>query len=201
MGKKRHIAAFDFDGTLTTKDSLLEFLLFAKGRRATIAGILLFLPLMVLMKLRLYDHSRCKERLLSFFFKGMRHEDFKRLGEEFAHRYSEFMRPETNERLRKHLANGDTVYIISASIDEWVRPIGMSLGVKDVLCTRMEVDGKGLLTGRFSTPNCHGKEKVNRLLAAEPQRDGYTLHAYGDSGGDEQMFAFADYSYKIRGKK
>ncbi|MBR4572612.1 MAG: haloacid dehalogenase-like hydrolase [Prevotella sp.] len=194
----RKVASFDFDGTLTTRDTLFEFIRFVKGTPRTLFGILLFAPLMVIAILGLYDRGRCKERLLSHFFRGMRYDDFKRLGECFAAKYQEFMRPETNARLKEHLSHGDTIYIISASVREWVRPIGMSLGVADVLCTEMEIDERGLLTGRFSTPNCSGPEKVRRLLEREPDRSSYHLCAYGDSGGDREMLSFADHSTKIQ---
>ena len=193
----RRVAVFDFDGTLTTKDSLLQFILFAKGKKATVMGFLLFIPLFVLMFLRLLDHSRCKELLLSYFFKGMPKSELLRLGEAFAPRYKEIMRRETNDLLQKHMQDGDTLYIISAGLVEWVRPIALSVGVKNVLGTEMAVDNQGILTGRFATPNCFGQEKVNRLLEVEPQRDSYILYAYGDSGGDKEMLAFADYSKKF----
>ena len=66
------------------------------------------------------------------------------------------------------------------------------IGIIDILATRIEVDSNGLLTGRFLSKNCYGQEKVNRLLEVEPNRDEYTLHAYGDSRGDKEMLAFAD---------
>lgn len=201
MGKKRHIAAFDFDGTLTTKDSLFEFLLFTQGKWRTFLGLAILSPAVMAMFLGIIDNNRCKEIMLSYFFKGWRYEDFKLKGREFAERGKEILNPETCATLKNHQSEGHEVYIVSASVEEWVKPIVETLGVKNVLCTRLAVGEDGKLTGRYQGKNCHGQEKVNRLLAAEPQRDGYTLHAYGDSGGDEQMFAFADYSYKIRGKK
>ena len=192
------IAAFDFDGTLTTKDTFLEFIRFAKGNAKAYFGFLLYAPMIALIYMRIMDNSRCKEILLSYFFKGMPYETFKELGSKFASRYAKIQNPATNVILRQHLDRGDKVYIVSASIDDWVRPIGMSLGVSDVLCTKMAVDAAGRLTGRFSTPNCYGKEKVRRLSAAEPDRVSYTLYAYGDSKGDDALLAFADHPTKIK---
>ena len=46
----RKIYAFDFDGTLTTKDTLLEFFGFAKGSLGFWRGFLRYVHLLVLMK-------------------------------------------------------------------------------------------------------------------------------------------------------
>ncbi len=182
----RTIAAFDFDGTLTTKDTLLEFIRFACGRTRFYAGFLLFAPLIVLMKMGLISNGRVKEKLFSWFFKGMSYADFSEKGREFARLIAGFERKETKEKLQTHLAEGHDVYVVTASIEEWVRPYCMQLGVKDVLGTKVEV-ADGVLTGRFASPNCYGKEKANRLLEAVPDLGSCTLYAYGDSRGDREM--------------
>ena len=87
---------------------------------------------------------------------------------------------------------GATVYVVSASIEEWVRPWCYRQGVKDVLCTKAEIGSDGRLTGQLKGPNCYGQEKVNRLLEVEPRRQSYTLHAYGDSRGDRELMAIAE---------
>lgn len=73
------IYAFDFDGTLTTKDTLIEFIRFSKGRVRLFLGFLLFSPLLILMKLHLYPNWKAKQRVFSWFFKGMSLDSFNRL--------------------------------------------------------------------------------------------------------------------------
>ena len=64
-----------------------------------------------------------------------------------------------------------------------------------VLGTKVEVDAVGCLTGRFSTPNCYGPEKVHRIEAVWPHREQYDVSAFGDSRGDKEMLAYADQAY------
>ena len=45
------LAIFDFDGTLTTKDTLLAFIEFTKGKRRLYQELLLLSPELILMKL------------------------------------------------------------------------------------------------------------------------------------------------------
>lgn len=195
----RKVAVFDFDGTLTTRDTFLEFIKFACGRKRFFLGFLLHLPWLVLMMCRLYPNWKVKQKLFSWFFKGMAHDRFAQLGISFAEVIREIRYDKTHALLIRHAAENATIYIVSASIEEWIRPYCETLGVHDVLCTKIDV-ADGRLTGKFSSKNCFGQEKVNRLLEKEPQRDSYYLYAYGDSNGDREMLAFADEGINVKKK-
>lgn len=187
----RKIVASDFDGTLTSKDTLLEFIRFAKGNARCLFGFLLYSPLIVLMKLKLYPNYKSKQKVFSFFFKGMPLEEFNRLGREFATSSQSILRPGGLEMLRQCSEDGVEVVVVSASIDNWVQPFFPDL---KVLGTQVEVI-RGRLTGRFLSKNCYGQEKINRLLEVFPDRENYYLIAYGDSNGDRKLLDFADESY------
>ena len=64
----KQIVAFDFDGTLTTKDTLLEFIRYVCGDMAFTIGFLRYSPLLVLMKLGLYPNYKAKQKVFSYFF-------------------------------------------------------------------------------------------------------------------------------------
>ena len=195
---KKRIYAFDFDGTLTTRDTLIAFIRYAKGTRAFVLGFLLHAHLLVLMKLKLYPNWQAKQKIFSYFFKGMNLGDFDALCQRFAAGNRQLLRPEGVRTLEQARAEGADIVIVSASIDNWVKPFFTNLdGLADnlpkitVLGTQIEIADRKL-TGRFLTKNCYGQEKVNRILALYPNRSEYTLTAYGDSRGDKELLAFAD---------
>ena len=200
----RKIYAFDFDGTLTTKDTLLEFIRFAKGSGQMFRGFLLFSPLLILMKLHLFPNWKVKQKIFSYFFKGMKIDDFNALCTRFAERNKHLLRPAGIEKVRQAIAEEHTtVLIISASIDNWVRPFFDEIDKKiQVLGTQIETK-ESRLTGQFTTKNCYGEEKVNRLTALYPHREAYYLIAFGDSRGDKELLAFADKGFykPFRNKK
>ncbi len=200
----RKIYAFDFDGTLTTKDTLLEFIRFAKGSGQMFRGFLLFSPLLLLMKLHLYPNWKAKQQLFSYFFKGMNIDDFNALCTHFAEQNKHLLRPAGIEKVRQAIEEEQaTVLIISASIDNWVRPFFDEIDKKmQVLGTQIEAK-EGRLTGQFTTKNCYGQEKVNRLTALYPHREAYDLIAFGDSRGDKELLDFADKGFykPFRNKK
>ena len=189
----KQLFAFDFDGTLTTRDTLIAFIRYACGTPRFLLGFLLHAPLLVLMKLRLYSNGKAKQRLFSWFFRGMPIETFDALCQSFASTHRHLLRPETVRLLQQALSEGSEVLVVSASIDNWVQPFFPAV---TVLGTQIEViDGR--LTGRFLTPNCYGQEKVRRILALHPVRSSYRLTAYGDSRGDRELLAFADEAHLV----
>ncbi len=182
------VVVYDFDGTLTKSDSLLDFIRYACGSRAMLCGFLRHLPLLVLMKLHCYPNYKAKQQVFSYFFRGMDIRQFDELCRRYAATHRQILRPQGVASLEQDSQAGRQVVIVSASIDNWVQPFFPGVCV---LGTQVEVrDGR--LTGRFLTPNCYGQEKVRRLLECFPNRGQYRLTAYGDSRGDREMLAFAD---------
>ena len=187
------VFAFDFDGTLTTRDTLIAFIRYACGTPRFLLGFLLHAPLLMLMKLRLYSNGKAKQRLFAWFFRGMPIETFDALCQSFASTHRHLLRPETVRLLQQALSEGSEVLVVSASIDNWVQPFFPAV---TVLGTQIEViDGR--LSGRFLTTNCYGQEKVRRILALHPDRSAYRLTAYGDSRGDRELLAFADEAHLV----
>ena len=190
--EKKSIVAFDFDGTITTKDSFFSFIIFTKGRCRLLLGLLACSPFLVAFKLRLYSRQKAKERLFSFFYKGTPVDQFNRWGEAFMTKIDAMAKPEVIKVIKKHLDEKATVLIVSASIDTWIRPWAEKTGVSEVLATRIEVNEENKLTGKFRTKNCVRQEKVNRLTAVFPNRNEYFLTVYGNNRGDKELVAFAD---------
>ena len=184
----KKVYAFDFDGTLTNRDSLLAFIRYAKGTTSFCLGFLLHAPWLVLMLLGLYPNWKAKQRVFSYFFRGMPLEAFDALCQAFAKDNRHLLRPLALQTIEKVRSEEAEVVIVSASIDNWVQPFFPDV---KVIGTQVEVIN-GRLTGLFLTKNCYGQEKVNRLLDFLPDRHSYKLIAYGDSRGDQELLAFAD---------
>ena len=203
---KKKLYCFDFDGTLTTSDTLLEFIKYAKGRGRFLMVFLMYSPLLVMMKLHLYPNWKAKQQIFAHLFAGMRIEKFDALCRGFAEENQHLLRPKGITLVHEALVAGAQVFIVSASIDNWVRPFFDIRNLKgvQVLGTQIEVvDGK--LTGRFKSNNCYGTEKVRRIQEALSMtrtadtedkaisdRSLYEIEAFGDSRGDKEMLAFAD---------
>jgi HAD superfamily hydrolase (TIGR01490 family) len=189
------IAAFDFDGTIIRNDSFLMFLKFSQRSYRLFLGFLWLSPYLILYLLKLYPNWKAKQKVFSFFFRKMPLEKFSSICDEFSVKLLKCLVPEAIEAIESHKKNGSIVVIISASIENWIRPLAEKLEVHSILATKIDVDNSMKITGRFLSPNCYGQEKINRLLSLFPLRSEYILYSYGDSKGDKQLIDFSDFGF------
>ena len=185
------IAFFDFDGTITEKDTLLEFIRFSKGNARFNLGFLLSSPWLIAYKLRLISNQRAKERILTFFFGRCPVNTFSAYCDRFsAEILPGLIRPGALVEISRLKEAGADVIIVSASPENWIRPWATAMQVT-LLATRLEVSGNRL-TGRIEGANCHGEEKVRRIRDAYQLKEYSQVYAYGDTKGDLPMLALAD---------
>lgn len=192
------LAAFDFDGTLTRRDTLLPYLRLGLGWPGFLWALLLSSPWLAAFALRLMSNHRAKARLLKVALGGRTEAEIAGWTAAFVQQQLPAQwQPEMLARLRRHQQLGHCCVIVSASPGIYLHDVGRLLGVEAVLCTELGT-GDGALTGELATPNCHGQEKVSRLQAWLAQRGikkAVVLHAYGDSSGDVPLLNLADYAH------
>lgn len=178
---RKKLVIFDFDGTLTHRDSFFTFPRQILGAAPIFWGLFRGIPAVLKWKLGKISSGEAKESIFKYLFKGKNKESLMKRTEEF----NPYFRKDILEELEKYRDAGVEVWIISASPDVWINPIAEKLGV-NALCTSTATDPSGLLTGRFSSPNCHGEEKLRRLIEVHPDFKDFEIIAYGDepSGGD-----------------
>ena len=135
----KSIAFFDFDGTITSKDTLAEILKFAKGKRAYYTGLIILSPVLAAYKTKLLSNHRAKEIMLQFFFKGMYVTEFNEICNQFTQKkLPALIRPQAVKEINEHKQNNTKVVVISASPVNWVSPWCKQLNI-DCIATRLEV--------------------------------------------------------------
>ena len=190
------LVLFDFDGTLTTKDSLGEFIKFAVGKPTYYFKLALFSPIFFLYKTKLMDNSYAKELLFRLYFNNINEDEFRAVATEYGQTtINDILREEIYAKFLKHIEDGDKVLIISASMRCWLLPFANKHKV-DLLSTELAFENKKF-TGHFATKNCHGQEKLNRVQKHLNLDDYETITTYGDSSGDNEILAIADVKVKI----
>jgi HAD superfamily hydrolase (TIGR01490 family) len=184
------IAFFDFDGTITTRDTLLEFIKFSKGRFRFYLGFALNSPWLVAMKLKLISNQAAKERIWTWFFRGCPEGSFQEQCNRFAADVlPSLIRPKALKEIRVLREKNATIVIVSASPVDWVGRWAGSLPA-ECIATRVQVAGQ-LLNGKILGRNCHGEEKVTRIRNAYQLSVYDHIYAYGDSTGDRPMLGLA----------
>jgi len=196
---RRVVAAFDFDGTITDRDTLVPFLVLAFGR-ARVAATFATLPLTGLgWLLRLVPIDTFKRRVLRRLVAGAPAGRLRALGEAHVRAVWRWLRVEAVERIEWHRERGHRLVLVSSTLDLYLAIVARDLGFDDLLCTRLAVeqgvDGVDRFTGLLEGADCTGAEKLRRLQALVGGLHDVELHVYGDSDGDRELLAAADHPH------
>ncbi|HET9929374.1 MAG TPA: HAD family hydrolase [Polyangiaceae bacterium] len=185
-----NLALFDFDGTITTRGTYLDFIRFAVSRRRQVIGSAALSPCMAAYRLGLVRERSLRPLVARVAFGGTPATTLRERGERFANiAIPPLVRDEAKRRIDWHKQQGDTIVVVSASLDvyleSWCRTHSLAL-----ICTQLEVRN-GRATGRYVDGDCTGAEKKRRVLQRyEPER--YDLvYAYGDTAEDDEMLSLA----------
>lgn len=185
------VVAFDFDGTLTVRDSFIAFLKWRSGKRRYLTGFVRLIPA-ALAYLVHRDRGRIKAAAVREYLKGTPREQLEAEAREFAELFSRsLLRPDAVEVWKRWRNDHVRLVIVTASPDLTVAPFARGLGADALLGTQLAFDAQGRVAGAFATPNCRGPEKVARLKAAFGP-DVQLKAAYGDTSGDREMLAMAE---------
>lgn len=188
------IAFFDFDGTVTYKDTLLEIIKFQKGSLRYYSGMLRLSPWLVAMKLKLVTNSFAKQRLLTLFFGGMSQKSFQQQCDAFVQqKLPSLLRARALDQIKAYQLKNIPVVIVSASPENWIAGWCAANNIQ-CIATKLEVKEK-IITGRIDGNNCHGKEKVTRIKALYDLSTYNEIFCYGDTKGDKPMLELATFAY------
>ncbi len=195
------IAAFDFDGTLTRRDTFVPFLIRGLGWPRFLLALLRCSPWLTGYALRLLPNHVAKARLMRATLTGRTTAEMQDWAAQWlAKDFPGQLRPWAMARLAFHQQAGHCCVLVSASPDIYLARVAAQLGFDALICTGMEVEGDRL-TGSMRMLNCHGEEKVLRLQAWLAQRFGLAsfagveLYAYGDTAGDKPMLRLARHAW------
>jgi phosphatidylglycerophosphatase C len=187
----RPIVAFDFDGTLTTKDSFTGFLAWRVGSSRYAAGVAAMAPALAAYLLH-RDRGRLKAAAVRQFLAGLSRDELDASARHYAEIHArKLLRPDAVRAWKRWQAQGAQLVIVTASPEPVVAPFARGLGCDLLLGTRLEFDAMDRLTGRLDGPNCRAEEKVRRLKAVFGD-DVHLEAAYGDTSGDHAMLKLAD---------
>jgi phosphatidylglycerophosphatase C len=201
---ERRIAAFDFDGTLTRRDTLVPFLVRACGARAVARAASKVGPLAVRARLgrleaELHQRDAVKEALLGHLLAGRPASWLAEEGRRYAPTLPARFRPEMVRQVAWHRAEGHELVIVSAGLRAYLEPYAEAEGFDHVIAVGMEEGADGRLTGRLTGPNVRGPEKAVRLSEWLGDDRPEVLWAYGNSSGDTELLAMADVPVWVAG--
>ncbi len=191
---QKNIAFFDFDGTITTKDTMLEFTKHTHGFVKYCVGMCIISPWLIAMKLGMLSKTKGKEKFISHFFKNTNIIKFN----DYCLSFTKLIIPlllkkNALQEIKKHKENKTEIIIVSASAENWVAPWCMENNL-EFLCTRLKIMNEKI-TGTLLGKNCNGAEKVSRIKEKFDTANYENIYCYGDSSGDKEMLQLATHKY------
>ena len=186
----KKLYCFDFDGTLTYKDTMFLYLEFYNSSKFKLQFVK-HIPLFALLKFNLLDAEKVKKSFISSILKGQSKQKIEKKSQEFFEKYYPTVFRENALDFIKNIDHSQTdCYIVSASLDIWVKPFAEKFDMK-LLATQAEFKND-IFTGNFLGKNCNGAEKVNRIKEAIANKKYDKMIAFGDTSGDKEMLDWAN---------
>ncbi|HQG31204.1 MAG TPA: HAD-IB family phosphatase [Deltaproteobacteria bacterium] len=190
-----HLALFDFDGTISTRDTTWDFILRACGRRRVLSGFVHLSPMILSYSLKRISHHEAKQAVIRHYFGDWEKDAFIRAARHYARTVvPTIIRPEAASRINRHLGMGHTVAVVTGSLEvllsEWCTGVGV-----DLIATGIDLNSASI---GLSTRNCFREEKARRVREKYDLGSFETIYAYGDSSGDREMMALAHERYYRR---
>lgn len=185
------VVAFDFDGTLTVRDSFMAFLRWRAGRLGYVRGMARLAPA-ALTYLLDRNRGRLKAAAVRQFLRGITRTELEAEAKRFAQQHATgLLRPDALRVWAEWREREAKMVIVTASPDILVAPFARGLAAHHLLGTRLAFDDQDRVTGLLDSPNCRGPEKVRRLSEVFGP-DLELKAAYGDTRGDREMLAIAE---------
>jgi HAD superfamily hydrolase (TIGR01490 family) len=126
-------------------------------------------------------------RIMLTFYRNKNLSDFQKGAENFYHTYLKpCLAPGILARVHFHKKEGHLLVLISGSVRYLLEPVVKDLEFDHLLCTDLEVDKNGLMTGKPGGPVCvdQNKKKLTLKLAQRLGLDLAKSYAYGNHHSD-----------------
>jgi HAD superfamily hydrolase (TIGR01490 family) len=188
-----NLALFDFDGTITDRDTFAPFIYSAVSRVRVALGAALLSPMIAAYQLGVLPATRMRRAMAWMSFWGRGEEEVNEAGIAYAKTLNNVLRKEALGRLRWHRDNGDQIVVVSASLGAYLRPWCEGNGL-ELICTELEARA-GVLSGRYAGGDCSGAEKMRRVLARYDLGRYEVVYAYGDTEEDRELIGLAHKRY------
>lgn len=202
--EKKIIAYFDFDGTITRRDTLVPFLIYVIGWSKFLVKLPLLIPIVLMYILKIITNEQAKQKTLTILIKGYSEDFLEAKAKEFARfQLDKFIKPEIYYKIEYHLEHGHSIILISANLAIYLKYWAKIHKLNCAIATEIEfINGKA--TGKLATKNCYGEQKIiriNQFLEKYPEFNLAYGYGYGNSKGDYELLNYVNEAYWVSGSE
>ncbi len=196
----KKLAIFDFDGTLTTRDTTLLFVFYVTGK---IKGTWIFVTNIIQLSLailEMQDWVSVKEKIFKQAFTNRTALEIEAKGNEFGKKIvPKILNDNVYKEMKQLQRGGYEIVLLSASCRVWLQQWCKDEGI-ELVCTELIVESDRY-TGKISGKNCYGKQKVDALQSVYYLQSTVSIIAYGNHKSDLYYMRLAQQAFMVDGKK
>ena len=188
------LALFDFDGTLTRCDSFTPFVTGLLSPARLRWGRVLLTPAILGYRAGVVSQRGIRAAVVRVGMSGMPAEHLHAAGKKYAREtLPGLLRANALSRIEWHRERGDTLIVVSASLDAYLHPWCKA---QRLLCVSSKLEERdGRLTGRYQGRQCAGSDKLAMVREQIELSRFDAVHAYGDTEEDRAMLDIAQHRY------
>ncbi|MFG1485140.1 HAD family hydrolase [Halobacteriovorax sp. RZ-1] len=189
-----NLALFDFDGTITFKDTFTEFIYYSVSKKKLRLGKFLLSPFVIAYKLKLLSGPTMRALIVKYAYTRQHASKLEEQGLSFSKSFlPKVIRTNAQEEIERHRKLGSKIVIVSASLDLYLAPWCEENGF-ELICSSLETRA-GICTGSYHKGDCTGHMKAKRVKEKYNLSSFDKIYAYGDTIEDQQLLELADEAY------
>jgi phosphatidylglycerophosphatase C len=188
------LALFDFDGTITTHETMPEFVRRSISTQRLRFAQICLTPVVMANRIGLVSSILVRGALVLSCYRGASARHLEAAGLVLAREYlPTVLRDDALRRIAWHKAQGHTVAVVSGALDFYLAPWCKEHQL-ELICSSLE-QRDGIMTGRYLGAQCVREEKARQVRARFETSKYSTIYAYGDSRDDIALLGVATKRY------
>jgi len=198
-----NLAIYDFDHTLTTKDSFFVFLGFLCGKVKSLSALLYVISIYPLqskeLKNKIGFKSFVKTKLIDLLVTGRTVEDCTNAA--IKARQVQVIKNDVFDTLIDHLDKGNSIVIASGALSLYLPELVRDIPNDGIICTNISTEN-GIVTGKMTNGNCvrfRKKELIQEWIETQEKKGIFfdEIYAYGNPPDDDHMMELAHHKTLI----
>ncbi len=199
---RKIVAYFDFDGTISNRDTFIPFLVFTVGKITFLRKLPKLIPVLLRYWCKNITNEQAKQATLNILIHGYKQVFLEHKAKSFAiSKLNKYIKPAVYAKLEWHREHKHTLVIVSANLGIYLRYWAHLHKIDHVIATEIEFINSNVASGRLATHNCYGSEKVNRIenFLIDNKLTFCYSYGYGNSAGDYAMLNYVNEGYFVNG--
>ena len=198
----KKVVIFDFDHTITKKDSFNDFLKYTFKNKFYFVMLKSALWI-ILYKFNIISNAKVKTKIFQSFYKNKDYNQYSKDCQKYVqNQLDNIIKDNMKNLISSYHNNKYQLILLSASFKEWLEPWAKKNNFDKVICSSFVINNNVIDGNILENYSCYSKNKLKMLKENVPDILYYEdIIAYGDSKSDKYFMDIANQSYLVKNNK